>query len=211
MTDAQTLLAAFISDWRGGRRPDVAAVLEQACADEREGLAKAIETFLIDAPVPLYDEQVLLELEGSQAVREAERSLEGRSGSWPLLLPALRRQRRLKRADVARRVAIELGFPGATDRVHERLHEMEIGAVDSRKVSHEVLVVLARILGTSAAALRRAGGVPTFGGPPIGVVPSRRGFPDHPRFSEIPSGYRCQATSAPPAWEQVDRLFGVDD
>lgn len=211
MTDAQTLLSMFIADWQGGRRPDVAAILERASPEERERLAEAIETFLVEAPVPFYDEQVLLELEGSQAVREAERSLEGRSGTWPLLLPALRRQRRLKRADVARRVAIDLGFPGATDRVHERLHEMEIGAVDSRKVSHEVLVVLARILGTSAAALRRAGGVLTFGGPPIGVEPSRRGFPDHPPFSEIPSGYQSRNTSTPLAGEQVDRLFGVDD
>lgn len=211
MTDARTLLSTFIADWRAGRRPDVAAILEQAGADEREGLAKAIESFLIDAPIPLYDEQVLLELEGSHAVREAERSLQGRSGAWPLLLPALRRQRRLKRAEMARRVATGLGFPGAIDRVHEHLHQMEIGAIDARRVSQEVLVVLASVLGTNAAALRRAGGMRTFGGPPIGVEPSRRGFPDHPPFSEIPSGYRSPETSAPLACEQVDRLFGVDD
>jgi len=212
MTDAQTLLAKFIADWQGGRRPDVGAILGHATPDQREGLAEAIESFLTNAPVPLYDEQVLLELEGSQAVREAERSLDGRSGAWPLLLPALRRQRRLKRADVARRLATDLGFPDARERVREHLHDMEIGAADSRHVSHEALVALARVLGTSAAALRRAGDVLTFGGPPLEIEPSRRGFSDRPPFSEIPSGYRRLDTSAQPAWEEVDRLFRtVDD
>jgi hypothetical protein len=57
---------------------------------------------LLDSPAT-----PLAELASSQPVREAARAFDGRAGTWP----ALRRQRRLTRADAAKRLASELGFP----------------------------------------------------------------------------------------------------
>jgi len=211
MTDARTLLSAFKEEWEAGLRPDVGAFLAAASAGQRGELAHAIEAFLCDAPLPRYDGGTLEQLESSQPVREAERAFDGRAGTWPLLLPALRREGRLTRSDAARRLATELGFSGAHERVHEHLHTMEYGTADPLRISRRVLVALARVLGTTAARLERAGRVPTLGGPTRGLMPTRRGLPDAPPFSEVPSGYRQPDSHRPPDWAALDRLFlGAD-
>lgn len=207
MTDTQALLGAFVDEWEAGLRPEVDAFLAAAAADQQGELADAVEAFLRDAPLPGYDDETLAGLESSHAVREAARAIDGRAGTWPLLLPALRRQRRLARADVARRLATELGFSSAHERVHQHLHTMEYGTADVRAISHRVLVALARVLGTTAAELARAGQVPTLGGPVGGLAPTRRGFPDPPPFSEVPTDYRQPDTSDRSEWTEVDRLF----
>jgi hypothetical protein len=211
MTDAQVLLSAFRQEWEAGLRPDVEAFLATTPADQQSELVEAIEAFLRDASLPRYDDETLEALESSQAVREAARAIDGRAGTWPLLLPALRRQRRLRRADVAQRLASELGFSSAHERVHQHLHSMENGTADALRVSSRVLVGLARILGTTAVRLERAGRVPTLGGPTTGLVPTRRGLPDAPPFSEVPSDYRLPDTRHPPEWAALDRLFLGED
>lgn len=207
MTDVHTLLSNFVAGWKAGRRPDVEAFLASVPTDEREELADAIEAFLIGAPTPRYDEQTLAELESSQQVREAERAIAGRSGTWPMLLPALRRQRRLTRASVAQTLATELGFPSAHERVREHLHDMETGARDARRVSRRVLVALGTVLGADPAEIVRAGLVNTIGGPTSGLTPTRRGFPDQPPFSEVPADYERPQPLDPAVWAEVDRLF----
>jgi len=211
MTDEQGLLRAFAEAWEAGLRPDVEGFLAAASAHQQSELADAIQAFLCRAPVPRYDEQTLAELEASQPVREAARAIDGRAGTWPLLLPSLRRQRRLTRAEVEQRLATELGFSSAHQRVRQHLHSMEYGTADVSCVSRQVLVALARILGTTAAHLERAGGAPTLGGPTTGLVPTRRGLPDAPPFSEVPNGYRQPDTHHPPAWAALDRLFHGED
>jgi hypothetical protein len=207
MGDVQALLSAFIEEWEAGLRPDVKAFLAAAPAPQRDALADVLDAFLSDAPPPRYDEDTLAELDSSQPVREAARAIDGRAGTWPLLLPALRRQRRLTRADAAEHLASELGFPGAHDRVRQHLHDMEYGTADARRVSLRVLSALARLLGTTGLDLARAGSVPTLGGPMSGLAPTRRGFPDPPPFSEVPTTYRRPDTSDRREWGAVDRLF----
>jgi hypothetical protein len=207
MTDAQELLRAFMHEWGAGLRPDVDAFLAEAPAPQQCELADAIHAFLCSAPSPRYDEQTLAELESSQPVREAARAIDGRTGTWPLLLPSLRRQRRLTRAEVAQRLAGELGFSSAHDRVRRHLHNMEYGTADALCVSDRVLIALARVLGTTFSDLARAGRVPTLGGPTSRLAPTRRGFPDPPPFSEVPVDYRQPDTSDQSEWAAVDRLF----
>lgn len=207
MTDAQEMLRAFAEEWEAGLRPDVEGFLAAVPAHQQSELADAIQAFLCRAPVPRYDEQTLGELEASQPVREAARAIDGRTGTWPLLLPSLRRQRRLTRAEAAQRLATELGFSSAHQRVRQHLHSMEYGTADALCVSDRVLVALASVLGTTFSDLARAGRVPTLGGPTSGLAPTRRGFPDPPPFSEVPSGYRQPDTSDRPEWAAVDRLF----
>ena len=207
MTDARALLTAFTEEWGAGLRPDVEAFVEAAPAHQHHELAEAIAAFVCDAPSPRYDEATLEELESSQPVREAARAIDGRAGTWPLLLPALRRQRRLRRADVAQRLASELGLSSAHERVLQHLHNMEYGTADVRCVSRRVLTALARVLGTTASDLARAGRVPTLGGPMSGLAPTRRGFPQPPPFSEVPTDYCQPDTSDRPDWAAVDRLF----
>jgi hypothetical protein len=211
MTDAQSLLSAFAEAWEAGLRPDVEQFVTAAPAEHQAELADALAPFLCQAPVPRYDDATLEELESSQPVREAERAFDGRAGAWPLLLPALRRQNRLTRWDVARRLADELGFAREHQRVHQHLHAMEYGTADPFGVSRTVLVALARILGTTVVHLVWAGRVPTLDGPTTGLAPSRRGLPDPPPFSEVPSGYRRPDVRRPPQWSAVDRLFLGND
>jgi len=207
MGDVRALLSAFIEEWEAGLRPDVGAFLAAAPAPQRDELADALDAFLSNAPTPRYDEHTLAELESSQPVREAARAIDGQAGTWPLLLPALRRQRRLTRADAAKCLASELGFPGAHERVRQHLHDMEYGTADARRVSVRVLSALARVLGTASSDLARAGGTVTLGGPTTGLAPARRGFPDSPPFSEVPVDYRQSQSSDPPEWTEIDRLF----
>lgn len=211
MIDAQVLLRAFTEEWDSGVRPDVDAFLAAAPADQQSELIDAIDAFLREASLPRYDDETLEEVESSQAVREAARAIDGRAGTWPLLLPALRRQRRLRRADVAQRLASELGFASAHERVRQHLHTMEYGTADALRVSRQVLVALAHILGTTAGHLERAGRVPTLGGPTTGLVPTRCGLPDAPPFSEVPSGYRLPDARQPAEWAALDRLFLRED
>ena len=113
MTDARVLLRVFTEEWEAGLRPNVETFLAAAPAHQQSELAGAVEAFLCDAPLPRYDDETLAELESSQPVREAAQAIDGRTGTWPLLLPSLRRQRRLTRAEVAQRLATELGFSSA--------------------------------------------------------------------------------------------------
>jgi hypothetical protein len=207
MTDTQALLQAFTDAWEAGLRPDVEGFLAEAPAQQQSELADAIRAFLCSAPLPRYDDQTLAELDSSQAVREAARAIDGRTGTWPLLLPSLRRQRRLTRAEVAQRLATELGLSSAHQRVRQHLHNMEYGTADALCISDRVLVALASVLGTTFSDLARAGRVPTLGGPTTGLAPTRRGFPDLPPFSEVPVDYRQPDPSDQAEWAAVDRLF----
>jgi transcriptional regulator with XRE-family HTH domain len=207
MTDPRVLLTAFVQEWEAGRRPNVEAVLTSAPAGQQGELTDAIETFLCNAPLPRYDEQTLAALESSQPVREAARAIGGRSGTWPLLLPALRRERRLTREEVAERLGTDLGYPSAFERVRQHLHAMEYGTADARRVSSRVLAALARVLGTTFSDLARAGHVETLPRPTAELAAARRGFPDAPPFSEVPSGYRRPGASEGAGCGEVDRLF----
>lgn len=207
MADVQARVRAFTECWHAGLRPDVAAFLAAVPARQQGELADALQAFLSDGPPPRYDEHTLAALESSQPVREAVRAIDGQAGTWPLLLPALRRQRRLRQADVAQRLASELGFPSAQERVREHLHDMECGTADARRVSARVLTALARVLGITGSDLARAGGVSTLGDSPSDLTPTRRGFRDPPPFSEVPSGYRQPDAPDRPEWTEVDRLF----
>lgn len=209
MTDADVILRTFKHEWEAGLRPDVEAFLAAAPNHQQSELEDAIDAFLREAPLPRYDERMVAELESSQPVREAARAINGRTGTWPLLLPALRRQRHLTRRNVAQRLATELGFSSAHERVRQHLHTMEYGTADVFRISRRVLAALARVLGTTASDLARAGRVPTLGGPTSGLAPTRRGFPDLPAFSEVPGSYRQPDTSYLPEWAEVDRLFSA--
>ena len=154
----------------------------------------------------------MTELESSQPVREAARAIDGRAGTWPLLLPALRRAAPPHDVRTLRNVSrVSSDSRAHTSGSVSTSTTMEYGTADALRVSRQVLVALARVLGTTAADLERAGRVPTLGGPTTGLAPTRRGLPDAPPFSEVPSGYRQPDARQPAEWAALDRLFLGED
>jgi hypothetical protein len=207
MSDPRTLRERFERDWLAGLRPGVEHTVTLAPVGSRAELARSLERFLLSAPVPAFDEATLAELAQSQPVREAQRAIGGHAGGWPLLLPALRRQRRLTRRCLAARLAQAIGHEQASDRVAMHLHAMESGTTDAARVTRRVLDALGALLGVSGDALERAGHARTAAGPPAPAAAAQRGFAEPPPFSEVPPGYHPVPQTAGEEWAAVDRLF----
>ena len=88
---------------------------------------------------------------------------------------------------------------------------MEYGTADARRVSRRVLVALARVLGTTAARLERAGGFPRSAVRPSGTRadPTRSsGSATVQRGAEWLPPTRPRR---PPEWDALDRLFLGED
>ena len=106
-----------------------------------------------------------------------EKSLDGVAGLWPAVLPGLRERARLKRAELVARLADALGVSGGEKKVADYYHRMEQGTLPASGVSDRVLEALGKLVGTSAAALRRAGQAaaePGGAAPAAGAVFARK-------------------------------------
>ena len=137
------------------------------------------------------------------AVADAlERSL-GASGTWPALLPRLRDRAQLRRAEVVARLACALGVGDREARVAAYYHAMEQGTLPASGVSDRVLEALARIVGSSASALRAAGasmsGVAWRSGEAFARVATPP--PNWPRRPRLPGA------ASVPERDEVDELF----
>jgi hypothetical protein len=199
---AERLLSEFIDAWNRAGRPQVDSYLERAPADERDELASAIGAFLEAAPRPSYSDETLAELMRDPAVVASLRSLSGRSGLLPSLLPRLRRHARLPRGEVAQRLAAALGFPGEQVRTSRYLHELETGTLPASGVSRRVFQALADLLGASREELERAGSFEGLGG----ELPAAAYFrsPGPPTAGEIDVERRAPL---PEQRDELDRLF----
>ena len=209
ITNGDRLIVEYVeAHRRTGTPPDPRPYLERAPEGEREALARRIEEALRSAPRREWDPEAFEQVRRSPLMREIETAVRGSSGLWPALLPRLRNGARLKRRELVRRLAEELGVSGREEKVGRYYHEMEQGLLDERGVSDKVLDALARILGSSAETLREAGralGSATFGAHGESApVYARTACPDAD-FALSPPAAGTESRGE--EWDEVDELF----
>ena len=206
MPDVDKLLHEFIEEDRAGGPADPRAYLERVEGTDRAELEALIDGYLARAPRRPFDSEAFARSPARVVAEELGRALGGASGTWPALLPRLRHRAQLRRADVVRRLADELGAREAqVDKVARYYHEMERGTLPAAGVSDRVLEALGRVVGVTAQRLREAGR--TAGGTAPGtagaVAFARVGSPD-PRYVE-PGEPTAPAAPEPP--DEIDQLF----
>ena len=202
MTDTR-LLSAFMDAWNAGERPDVDDYLRRATEADREDLAAEIGMFLSIAQTPEFSPEALSTLFADPQVKQLE-SLPSELGLWPATLPRLRREARLRRDELVKRLAEALGLKQREAKVARYYHQMETGTLEPQGVSDRVINALASILGVDADELADAGRL--------------RGFARAtPRTTFGRTYGAADATPAMPAsvaraaeeeeWDEVDELF----
>ena len=157
MAEPRELLEEFRTRFEAGDDPDPRELLERLEGDRRQELHSLIDQYLMTAPRRSWDP---VAYEGSPAKLAVDRvyeSLEGVSGTWPELLPALRNRARIKRSELVRRLAETLGVADRAERVGDYYNRMEHGLLPAEGVSGRVIEALAGIVGASAEAIREAG------------------------------------------------------
>lgn len=125
-------------------------------------------------------------------------------GLWPAALPRLRRQARLRRDELVRRLAAKLGVAGREAKVGRYYHQMETGTLEPAAVSRRVLDALASVLGVSADELVDAGELRGFPSPLAqGAFGRAYGTEDH----IDPGAEALGKIDAEEEWDEVDELF----
>jgi hypothetical protein len=204
VTDVERLFTEYREAHRSGGEADPQRFLGQVSGLERTQLAALIDAYLERAPRREFDAAAFRDSPAAAVATTVSRSLAGSAGLWPVLLPRLRNQARIKRADLVAELAARLGAESRQEKVATYYHEMEQGRLPASGVSDTVLEALGRIVGYGRDALRRAGEMPAPGGPDAeaGAVftrTTRRG------------AARDETPAAPPPpheeWDEVDRLF----
>jgi hypothetical protein len=203
MSDVERILAEYKQAHRSGGDTDPRPFLARVSGVEREQFAALIDAYLARAPRRPFDAAGYRDSSAVAAADAAQRTLAGSAGLWPVLLPRLRNEARLKRADLVAELAARLGAQSRREKVALYYHEMEQGRLPAAGVSDTVLEALGRIVGYGKEALRRAGEMPAPGGPApeAGVVYTRT-----TRRAE-PSGELGEEAPEPAEWDEVDRLF----
>jgi hypothetical protein len=207
MADLDRLLDELAADYEAGREVDPAALLDRVDPDQRQELAARIDSYLMTAPPRKWDPEAYEGSLAQQAVDRVYESIVAESGTWPELLPALRDQARIKRADLVSRLAKALGFTAAAqvEKVGDYYNRMEHGQLRPAGVSGRVIDALAAILGTEPGRIRAAGGGAELGGRDVAFA--RTAFPNA-EFAEADMGAPVERRAADePGRDEIDVLF----
>ncbi len=158
MADLDRLLQDFIAEDREtGGDADPARYLAQASGPERDELEALIDGYLAQAPRRRFDAEAFAASPARAAAEGLWRSMSGASGRWPTVLPALRHQAQITRAQLTRRLAETLGVGDREAKVAGYYHAMEQGTLPAAGVQDRVLDALGRIVGETAERLRELG------------------------------------------------------
>ncbi len=207
MNDVGRLFGEYKAAHQASGDADPRPFLAQASSRERDQLAALIDAYLTRAPRREFDALAFRDSPAAAVAESVQRSLAGSSGLWPTLLPRLRNQARVRRADLVAELAARLGAQGQQDKVASYYHQMEQGLLPESGVSDTVLEALGRIIGYSKEALRKAGQMPAAGGTSAapGAVFARTKSSATEPFAAEPA---APAASDPAQeWDEVDRLF----
>lgn len=214
MADLKALRDEFVAEFEAGNDPALADWLSRVGESERQDLERLIDGYLMTAPRRAWDPVGFETSIAKRAVDRAVESLDGVSGSWPEVLPRLRKQRQMLRSDLVRRLADALGV-GTTEpqlsKVGAYYHQMEHGLLPAGGVTDTVLEALADLVGSSTDALRRAGDLVWV--PPSGPTTSfaRTAMPDAEFVvADMASGEPAvfaDAAGPPPERDRIDELF----
>jgi len=196
MSQSARILSEFIAAWNAGERPRVDVFLGRVSPAEREELAGQIETFLMLAPEPGYDEETWAAMLADPAAGGiAATSLSAEP--WPSLLPRLRARAGLSLAEVAERLGISRE---KTPKAIRLLDQMEAGGLDPSRPSRSLLERLGEILGVPSGTLDwRGGGAP----PAPALYRAPTAPPAEQRLDLLTAGLLTDADE----WDEVDELF----
>ncbi len=196
MTDLEKLVSEFAAAFESGSKPDPGKFLARAQVDERSALADRLDRYLDTAPTKAWDPGAYERSPAKGAVDRVFESFEGEAGSWPELLPSLRKKARIKREELTGKLAEALGFGSEQRRVHAYYHQMEHGQIPAEGVSDRVLEALAGLLGTSREKLREAGERVSGADLAAGAGFARKAFPD-PEYVELDERRRGRGGARP--------------
>ena len=157
MADVDRLFSEFVEADLAGDAPDPSEYAARIEGAERTELEDLIDAYYVDAPPRKWDPEAFRGSEAERITDAIDRSFRGRAGLWPTVLPRLRHRAKLKRGELVERLADALGVGEGAEKVGAYYHEMEQGLLPAEGVSNRVLETLGDLLGTTAAALRRAG------------------------------------------------------
>ena len=205
MAEPRELLEEFRARFEAGDDPDPRELLERVEGERRQELHSLIDNYLMTAPRRSWDPVAYEASPAKAAVDRVYESLEGVSGTWPELLPALRNRARIKRSELVQRLADALGVGDRAERVGDYYNRMEHGRLPAEGVSGRVIEALAGIVGASAEAIREAGAATGETAGPD-VLYARKTMLHDADFAaeEVASP---AASSLPPDGDEVDELF----
>jgi hypothetical protein len=206
MSDVDRLFAAYVQEHRASGALDPSRYLQQLEGVDHAELAARIDRYLAHAPRRAFDAQAAADPRIAHLARAVEHALGGQAGMWPSLLPELRNTAKLRRQDLAKRLAAALGVAEREGKVAAYYHRMETGRLPSEGVTDRVLEALATILATTAEKLRHAGRASAGAGEPPGTpraVFARAATPE----PEAPSAPAAPRASPEGPWDEVDELF----
>lgn len=205
MSDVDRLLAEYIEEHRSGGGADPLAYLDRATPEQRRELAALIDGYLSRAPRRPFDDAAFRDSPTEATVEALERSLGGASGLWPALLPRLRARAGLRRRELVERLAVALEVSQHQAKVERYYHEMEIGLLPAAGVSDRVLEALAKLIGSTAAALRDAGSAITASGGTRDAASEAFARITRAKMTAAPASPGTAAAEEP--WDEVDELF----
>jgi hypothetical protein len=156
MSDVKRLREQFIAEFDAGRAPDPGEYLAQVEGADRRELEALLDAYLEQAPRRPFEPAAFAASPARAVTHDLVQALDGRAGTWPVLLPRLRHAARLRRAELVQRLAATLGVTGRESKVERYYHEMEQGLLEPRGVSDRVLDALGDLLGTTRERLREA-------------------------------------------------------
>src|SRR5918996_3627300 len=117
MTDVERLLSEYKQAYRSGGEADPRPYLARASGRvDRELLAGLIDAYLSQAERRPFDAAAFGSSRAAALAEDVQRSLAGAGGLWPALLPRLRGQARLRRAELVAQLAARLGAQSQRDK-----------------------------------------------------------------------------------------------
>jgi hypothetical protein len=211
MSGTEQALSEFIDAWNAGRRPRVREYLARVPeGPERDALAEQITTWLEIAPAPGYDESARAQIRADPIVRRLLTAADDEAGLWPAVMPELRARAGLSVGRLAARLVERFRLTADDEpRVADYLGRLERGELEPGRVSRRLLDALDGLLGLTGGSLTD---VAAFGG---GLRPSAaggaifraEGAAEEQVVRDIEALSRAAMSPAPPAMDEVDRLF----
>jgi hypothetical protein len=209
MADVDRLLDELAADYEAGREVDPAALLARADPGQRQELAARIDSYLMTAPTRKWDREAYERSPAKRAVDQVYESIVAESGTWAELLPRLREQARMRRAELVTRLAGLLGFTAEPQvaKIGDYYNRMEHGRLRPAGVSGRVIDALAEVLGTEPGRIRAAGVEGIEEGGPAQPAFARTAFPnvEFAADADHPAIERRAADEA--AHDEIDALF----
>jgi transcriptional regulator with XRE-family HTH domain len=206
MSEADRFLDEFKAAFEAGREIDLDELLARAPEAERQELSERIDSYLMSAPRRAWDPDAYAASAARQSVERVWESLEGVSGTWPELLPRLRKAAQIKRTELTRKLAERLGVPGGEAKVAAYYHDMEHGRLPAAGVSTRVIEALAAIVEADVELIRRAGRATAAPGAEAAALFTRTARPSEEYASEATPG-PADADQAETGPDEIDELF----